>query len=124
MARNLIGAGVDDEDAIVPELRDVGLLVADEVDVSGRGKACDTAHLLVGVDVDGKDDVRVINDNPPYAVADDHRLRHIAQLHRIRAVEELVLDLARGGIVERERGIAILEVALVGNEKTIGRVGE
>ena len=55
IARNLELFGIYDKDAVVPNLRDVGLLVGEEVDISGRGEICNSPHLLEGVDIDCKD---------------------------------------------------------------------
>ena len=87
------------------------------MDISWRGEVCDAPHLLECIYVDSKNHVRVIHHNPPDAVTHNHRLRHVTQLHSIRAVEDLILHLARCGVVVRERSITILEVTLVGNEQ-------
>ena len=102
MARNLISLGIDDKDAVIPNLRNVGLLVREEVYIARRGEICNAPHLLKSLEINCKNHVRVINHNPAYAVADDHRLRNVAQLHSIGAVEYLVLHIARCGIVVRK----------------------
>ena len=115
--RDLVSPGVDDIDARIPDLGDIGLFVAQEVDVARRSEALDTPHLLEGVDVDRVDHARIIDHDPADAVADDHRLRHIAQFEAVGAEEDLVLDLFLLRIVVGERRVAVHEVALVGDEQ-------
>ena len=51
----------------------------------------------------------------------DILIPNIAELHRIGAVEHLIFDGARCGVVVRECGIAILEVTLVADEEPAPR---
>ena len=115
---NLVALGIDDKDAVVPYLRDVGLLVREEMDVTRRGEVGDAADFLERIRIYGKDHVRVVHHNPPHSVADNHALCHIAQFHAVGTEEDLVLHRPRLGVVVREGGIAILEIALVSNEKS------
>ena len=118
VARDLVAFGIDDEDAVVPDLRHVGLFVRKEVDVARRGEVRDASHLPEGVDVDGEDDVRIVHHDPAHAVADGHRLRHVAQLEAVGAEENLVLHPFGLGVVIGERGVAVLEISLVGDEQS------
>lgn len=68
--------------------------------------------------------MRVVHHDPAYTVPDNHRLGHIAQLEPVGTVKHFILHFARGGIVVGKRGIAVLEIPLVGNEKTRGRYRE
>ena len=102
MARNLKSLGIDDKDTVIPNLRNVGLLVREEVDIARRGEVCNASHLLKCIYINCKNHVRVIHHNPAYAVADNHRLRNVAQLHSVGAVEDLVLHIARSGVVVRK----------------------
>ena len=62
--------------------------------------------------------MRVVHHDPAYTVPDNHRLGHIAQLEPVGTVKHFILHFARGGIVVGKRGIAVLEIPLVGNEKS------
>ena len=124
VARDLVPPGVDDENAVVPELGHIGLFVGDEVDVPRRGEVRDAAHLLECTEVDCEDDMRIVHDDPSQIVVDGHRLCHVAQLHGVGTVENLVLDLFRCRVVIGERGVAVLEISLVGDEQPRPRRGE
>ena len=87
-------------------------------------RGCETSyapHLAEGRKVDGEDDVRVVDHDPPQIAVYGHRLRHVAQLHAVGACEDLVLDGVRGGVVVGEGGVAVHEVALVDDEQTVAR---
>ena len=100
-------------------MRDVSLLVGDEVDIAWRGEIYDASHLLEGVRVDGKDNVRVIDHNPTYTIADNHRLTYIAEFHCISTKEHLVFHLLGRRIVVRERCIAVLEISLIADKQSL-----
>ena len=72
MSDDFIRSRVDDEDAVVPQLGDVGFLVAQEMDIARRGQILDASHLLEGVQVDGKNNVGVVHHDPAFVVVDDH----------------------------------------------------
>ena len=109
---------IDDEDAVVPQLGDVGFLIREEVDIARRGEVFDASHLLEGVQVDGEDDVGVVHHHPALAVVDAHRLRHVAELHAVGAEKDFVLHRFGRGVVVAECGVAVLEIALVGDEQS------
>lgn len=44
-------------------------------------------------------------------------IAHVAQLHAVGTEEHFILHLLGFGVVVRQRGIAVLEVALVGDEQ-------
>ena len=87
----VLNVRIHDEDTVVPNLRDVCFFVRDKMHISRRSKIGDTSHFLKGIDVDCKNNMRVINDNPTDAVAYNHRLRHITKFHRIGTIKDLVL---------------------------------
>ncbi len=49
---------------------------------------------------------------------DAHRLRHVAQLHAVGAEKDFVLYLIRCRVIIRKRGVAVLEIAFVGDEQS------
>ena len=118
MSDDFIRSRVDDEDAVVPQLGDVGFLVAQEMDIARRGQILDASHLLEGVQVDGKNNVGVVHHDPAFVVVDDHWLCHVAELHAVGSEEDFVLHLFGLRVVVAQRGIAVLEIALVGNEQS------
>ena len=109
---------IDDEDAVVPQLGDVGFLVAQEVDIARRGKILDASHLLERVQVDGENDVRVVHHHPALVVVDAHRLCHVAELHAVGTEKDFVLHRFGRGIIITQRGVAVLEIAFVGDEQS------
>jgi len=68
--------------------------------------------------------MRVVHHDPAYTVPDNHRLGHIAQLEPVGTVKHFILHFARGRIIVGKRGIAVLEISLVGDEKTGSRCRE
>ena len=88
------------------------------MDISRRGQILDTSHLLERIEVDGKDDMGVVHHYPPFVVIYAHGLSNIAEFHTVCTEEHLVLNLIRCRIIIGKRRIAILEVTLVGNEKS------
>ena len=119
IAGDLVGLGIDDVDARIPDLGDVGFFVAQEMDVAGRSEARDASHLLEGVDVDRIDHARVVHYDPTDTVADDHRLRDVAQLDGVGSGENFILDMFFLRIVIGERGIAVHEIPFVGDEEPL-----
>ena len=107
ISRDLVPLRVDDTDARVPYLCHVGLRVGYEVHVPRGCETRDAPHLAEGRKVDGEDDVRVVDHDPPQIAVYGHRLRHVAQLHAVGACEDLVLDGVRGGVVVGEGGVAV-----------------
>lgn len=57
----------------------------------------------------------VVHHDPALVVVDGHRLCHVAELHAVGTEEDLVLHLFGLWVVVAQRGVAVLEVALVGN---------
>ena len=114
---DFIFLGVDDEDAVVPQLGDIGFLVAEEMDIARRSQVRDTAHLFERIEVDGENHVGIVHHDPALIVVDAHRLRHVAQLHAVGTEEDFVLHLFGCRVVIGQGSIAVLEVALVGDEQ-------
>ena len=115
MPGDFIRSRIYNEDAVVPQLGDIGFLVAQEMDIARGGQILDASHLLEGVQVDGE------NHDPALVVVDGHRLCHVAELHAVGTEEDLVLHLFGLWVVVAQRGVAVLEVALVGNEQSGSR---
>lgn len=61
---DFIFLGVDDEDAVVPQLGDIGFLVAEEMDIARRSQVRDTAHLFERIEVDGENHVGIVHHDP------------------------------------------------------------
>ena len=59
--------------------------------ITRRSQIYDTTDFLESVYVNRKDDMRVVDDEPADAITNDHRLCHIAEFHRVGAIENLVL---------------------------------
>ena len=91
------------------------------MDVARRGQVFDASYLLEGVQVDGENHMGVVHHDPALVVVDGHRLCHVAEFHAVGTEEDFVLHLFGRGVVVRQRGIAVLEVALVGNEQSGSR---
>ena len=60
----------------------------------------------------------VVHHDPALVVVDGHRLRHVAELHAVGSEEDLVLHLFGCRVVIGQGSIAVLEVALVGDEQS------
>ena len=121
VTRYLVGLGIDDIDARVPDLRDIGLFVRKKMDVPGRSESRDTADLLERIGVDGENHARIVHHNPADPLVNDHRLRYVAQFHAIGAGEYLVLHMLHFRVIIRERRIAVHEIAFVGDEQPFAR---
>jgi len=121
MPGDFIRSRIYNEDAVVPQLGDIGFLVAQEMDIARGGQILDASHLLEGVQVDGENHVGVVHHDPALVVVDGHRLCHVAELHAVGTEEDLVLHLFGLWVVVAQRGVAVLEVALVGNEQSGSR---
>ena len=91
------------------------------MNIAWRGQVRNSSHFLKGMDVNGKDHMRVIHYYPTDAIADNHGLCHISQLHGVGTIEDFVLHLFSGGIIKRKSGIPVLEIPLVGDKKTFVR---
>ena len=87
------------------------------MDVPRRGEVGDASHLAEGVGVDGENDMRIVHRDPSHAVVQGHRLRHVAQLEGVGPVENFVFDGFRFRVVIRQRGVSVLEHALVDDEQ-------
>ena len=94
------------------------------MDIARGGEVRDAPDFFEGHGVDGKDHMRIIHDDPAQAAVHRHRLCHVAQLHGVGTVENLVLDLFRCRVVIGERGVTVLEISLVGDEQPRPRRGE
>ena len=123
VSRNLEPFGIDDENAVVPDLCDIGFFVRQKMDIARGGEVRDAPDFFEGHGVDGKDHMRIIHDDPAQAAVHCHRLCHVAQLLIVGAEEHLVVDLTGLRVVERERGIAVLEIPLVGDEQPVSHLG-
>ena len=91
------------------------------MDVARRGQVFDASYLLEGVQVDGENHVGIVHHDPALIVVDAHRLRHVAQLHAVGTEEDFVLHLFGRRVVIGQGSIAVLEVALVGDEQSGSR---
>ena len=87
------------------------------MDVARRGEVLDASHFLECIEVDGENHVGVVHHHPAFIVVDTHRLRHVTELHAVGAEKHFVLHLIGRGVVVRQRGVAVLEIALVGDEQ-------
>ena len=90
------------------------------MDVARRGETRDAAPFAQRRGIDGEDHPRAVHYDPSQAAVQGHRLGYVAQFHGIGAVEQFVFDRARLGVVERERGVAVLEIAFVEDEEPGG----
>ena len=121
MPGDFIRSRIYNEDAVVPQLGDIGFLVAQEMDIARGGQILDASYLLEGVQVDGENHMGVVHHDPALVVVDGHRLRHVAEFHAVGTEEDFVLYLFGRRVVIGQGSIAVLEVALVGDEQSGSR---
>ena len=112
-----VGAGVDDGDARVVEVGDVGGLPVDEVDVAGRHDLLDEPGDAERGGVDDVDHARIVDHDVSFSVVEDHRLGDVAEFHAVCAEENVVFDLAGFGVVVGERGVVPHEIPLASDEE-------
>lgn len=91
------------------------------MDVARRGQVFDASYLLEGVQVDCENHMGVVHHDPALVVVDGHRLCHVAEFHAVGTEEDFVLHLFGRRVVIGQGSIAVLEVALVGDEQSGSR---